>query len=95
LQMIEQNRHRKEYYSFFQIAQTLAAEIRFTVPQMNQERFEYALSTYYEKAKIWCANTTGEKRRTFNQWHKDLAKKTLIEQLQKHYKKWQPAQLQS
>ncbi|MBC7509885.1 MAG: DEAD/DEAH box helicase family protein, partial [Ferruginibacter sp.] len=86
LQMIEQNRHRKEYYSFFQIAQTLAAEIRFTVPQMNQERFEYALLTYYEKAKIWCANTTGEKRRTFNQWHKDLAKKTLIEQLQKHYK---------
>lgn len=92
LQMIEQNRHRKEYYSFFQIGQTLAAEIKYTVKEMTDERFNFILQMYYDKAKIWCANTTGEKRRTFNQWHKDLAKKTLIEQLQKHYKKWEPAQ---
>jgi superfamily II DNA or RNA helicase len=90
LKMIEDNKHRKEYYSFFQIAQTLAAEAKYSTKEMTEEKFNFILLLYYEKAKVWCANSPSEKRRTFNQWHKDLAKKTLIEQLQKHYRKWEP-----
>jgi RNA polymerase subunit RPABC4/transcription elongation factor Spt4 len=90
LKIIEDNKHRKEYYSFFQIAQTLAAEAKYSTKEMTEEKFNFILQLYYEKAKVWCANSPSEKRRTFNQWHKDLAKKTLIEQLQKHYRKWEP-----
>jgi superfamily II DNA or RNA helicase len=90
LQMIEDNKHRKEYFSFFQIGQTIAAELRYATKEMTEEKFNLSLLQYFYKAKEWCAATSGEKRRVFNQWHKDLAKKTLIDQLQKHFKRWEP-----
>jgi len=88
LQLIEDNKHHKEYYSFFQIGQSLAANAKYYSKEMNEEKFTFILHEYFDKAKTWChANN-----RKLNQWHKDLCKKTLIEQLQKHYKKWQPIQ---
>ncbi len=92
LNIIEKNKHHKEYYSFFQIGQTLAAECSYSKMEMTEEKYKFILQIYYDKVKIWCANNRSmtNKKRQFNDWHKDLAKKTLIEQLQKHYPKWQP-----
>ena len=92
-QMIEVNKHRKEYFSFFEIGRELAAHAKYYSKQMNDEKFNFILQKYYEKGKEWCAEVSaieGHKRISFNKWHKDLAKQTLIEQLQKHYKKWTP-----
>ena len=59
---------------------------------MNDDKFDLALKLYFEKAKEWCAAASTEKRKTFNQWHKDLATKTLTEQIKTHFKKWNPTQ---
>ena len=93
-QMIEANKNRKEYFSFFEIGRELAQQVKYYTKEMTDEKFTFILQQYHEKAKEWCAAVSaqeGHKRISFNQWHKDLAKQSLIEQLQKLYKKWKPA----
>jgi len=91
LNIIEANKERKEYFSFFAIGNELAYQAKKTTKEMTDEKFTFILHKYFDLAKEWCAATSGEKRRNFNQWHKDLAKKTLIENLQKYFKKWTPS----
>jgi len=84
--MIEQHRQRKEYLPFFLIGKELAAAAKKTVPEMNEENFKFILRNYDELAKVWCK----EKGKKYNKWHQERAKFTLIEELQKNFKKWQP-----
>lgn len=84
--MIEQHRHRKEYLPFFLIGKELAAAAKKTVPEMTEENFKFILRNYDELAAKWC-HEVGKK---YNQWHKERAKFTLIEELQKKYKSWLP-----
>ena len=90
LNIIEENKNRKEYYSFFQIGEKIALELRYSTKELTDDKFELALNLYFDKAKEWCKETSQEKRKTFNEWHKELAKKTLTDQLQKHFKRWTP-----
>jgi len=89
-EIVEKNRHHKEYFSFFEIGRELAQQVRYESKEMTDEKFTFILQHYYQKGIEWCKINSKQKKKTFNQFHKDLAKKTLIEQLQKHYKKWIP-----
>lgn len=84
--IIEQNKERKEYYPFFLIGKELASAAKKTVPVMNEENFNFILRNYDELGKRWCKEV-GKK---YNQWHHERAKFTLIEELQKKFKSWQP-----
>ena len=84
--LIESNREKKEYYPFFLIGKQLAAAAKKTVPVMNEDTFNFILRNYDELAKQWCK----EKDKRYNDWHKERAKFTLIEELQKQFPKWQP-----
>lgn len=84
--IIQQHKERKEYFPFFLIGKELASAAKKTVPEMNEENFNFILRNYDELAKQWCKEV-GKK---YNQWHQERAKFTLIEEIQKHFKKWQP-----
>lgn len=85
-ELIQENRERKEYYTFFDIGRQLAISAKQTVPQMTQENAEFILGKYYEKGEEWCQQV-GKK---WNQWHMDRAKETLWKELQERFKKWVP-----
>ena len=85
--MIEANRERKEYFPFFLIGKELAAAAKQTLPEMTEENFIFILRNYDELAASWCKEV-GKK---YNDWHKQRAKETLIEELQKRFKKWLPS----
>lgn len=84
--MIEVHKHRKEYFPFYNIGRELAAASKKTIPEMNEENFNFILRNYDELAKQWCQ----EKGKKYNQWHKERAKETLINELQKYFKTWEP-----
>lgn len=84
--IIEANKERKEYYPFFAIGANLAHSAKKTIPQMTEENYKFILRNYDELAKEWC-QLKGKK---YNDWHKQRAKETLISELQKYFKKWQP-----
>lgn len=84
--LIEDNKMRKEYFPFFQIGKQLAAAAKKTIPEMTEENFKFILRNYDELAKEWCH----AKEKKYNDWHKQRAKETLIEELQKNFKAWQP-----
>jgi len=86
-EIIENNRHRKEYYPFFQIGNTLAYQAGQTIHEMNDEHANYILSKYNVMAAQWC-HEVGKK---YNQWHKERAKEHLFTELSKAFKQWQPA----
>jgi len=86
--LIEQNKHRKEYFPFFNIGVTLARAAKKTIPAMTEENYKFILRNYDELANEWC----NEKGKKYNDWHKTKAKETLITELQNHFKTWQPAQ---
>lgn len=84
--MIAQNKERKEYFPFFNIGKQLAAAAKKTIQEMTADNFNFILRNYDELAVVWCKEV-GKK---YNDWHKQRAKETLIEEIQKHFKKWQP-----
>lgn len=84
--MIEVHKHRKEYFPFYNIGRELAAASKKTIPEMTDENFKFILRNYDELAKQWCQ----EKGKKYNQWHKERAKETLINELQKYFKTWEP-----
>jgi len=86
--IIEQNREKKEYFPFFNIGSRLAQAAKQTVREMTDENFKFILSNYDKLAKEWCH----QKGKKYNDWHKQRAKETLIEELKKYFKKWQPLQ---
>lgn len=88
--MIETHKHRKEYFPFYNIGKELAAGAKKTVPEMTEDNFNFILRSYDELAKEWCREV-GKK---YNQWHQQRAKETLIIEIQKYFKKWEPAPAQ-
>lgn len=86
--IIEANKEKKEYFPFFNIGVRLAHAAKETVREMTEENFKFILSNYDRLAKEWC-HAKGKK---YNDWHKQRAKETLIDELKKQYKKWQPLQ---
>ncbi len=83
-QIIERNKHRKEYYPFFNIGTQLAQHSRSTVPHMTNEIAEFILSKYDEKAKEWCKAVN----KRYNQWHQERAREHLYSELAKIFKTW-------
>ena len=88
--LMEANKERKEYYTFFEIGRQLAISAKQTIPAMTEENAEFILSKYYEKGEEWCR----EAGKIWNQWHMDRAKETLWRELQDRFKKWKPEQWQ-
>jgi hypothetical protein len=88
--MIEEHKHRKEYFPFYNIAKELAVGAKRTIPEMTDENFIFILQNYYNLAAQWCK----EKGKKWNEWHRQRAKETLIDELQKNFKKWEPVQPQ-
>lgn len=86
LEIIRSTKHYKEYHAYYALAQTFAAELKYTTKNLDQEKFIFTLRLLEEKHKEWC-HLVGKK---YNQWHKDFTKKIFVEQLQKHFKKWEP-----
>lgn len=84
-QIIEQNKHRKEYYPFFEIGNTLAKEAKKSIPHMDDLTAAQVLDRYHELAKEWCQNV----KKRYNQWHKERAQEHLYNELAKRYKTWQ------
>lgn len=82
--LIEENKHKKEYYPFFEIGRQLAIQAKNTVPAMTTETADFIFVQYERLAKEWCSNV-GKK---YNKWHSDTAKAHLFEQLQGNFKKW-------
>jgi superfamily II DNA or RNA helicase len=88
--MIEEHKHRKEYFPFYNIAKELAVASKKTIPEMNTENFNFILHNYNMLAAKWCK----EKGKKYNGWHKERAKETLIIELQKYFKVWDLTQQQ-
>jgi superfamily II DNA or RNA helicase len=88
-QLIEEQKHRKKYRPFFMIGQILADEAKRIVPHMTAEIFDHILNQYYEKGAEWC-QANGIK---WNQWHKDRACETLVEEIEKRFKKYKIKQI--
>jgi superfamily II DNA or RNA helicase len=86
LEIISDTKHYKEYYAYHLIAKDFAMQLKYTTKELNQEKFIFTLRLLEDKHREWC-HLVGK---MYNQWHKDFTKKIFIEQLQKHYKKWQP-----
>jgi len=83
---IEIHKDKKEYFPFYNIGTQLAAAAKKTIPEMNTKMFYIILQNYNILAAQWC-RTKGKR---WNQWHQNAAKITLIKELQKNYKQWQP-----
>lgn len=90
ISIIEANKEKKEYFPFFRIGKDLAAAAKQTIPDMTEDNFQFILRNYYGLAAQWCK----AKNKNFNQWHKDRAKENLITEIQTHFKKWQPHNMQ-
>lgn len=83
-QIIASNKHRKEYYPFFQIGNQLAKSAKQTVPKMTDENAAFILTKYDELAREWC-KSSGKR---YNQWHQERAKEHLYTELAKTFKGW-------
>jgi superfamily II DNA or RNA helicase/RNA polymerase subunit RPABC4/transcription elongation factor Spt4 len=83
--VIANNKHRKEYYPFFQIGDTLAKNAKQVVPKMTDENAAFILQQYHVKAAEWCTEV-GKK---YNQWHRDRAQEHLFRKLREHFPDWQ------
>jgi superfamily II DNA or RNA helicase len=82
IKIINQNKEKKEYFPFFNIAKRLANGAADTMKEVDAASFGFILSKYNDLAKIWCK----EKGKPFNEWHKKIAKDTLISELSKKFK---------
>lgn len=82
--VIEENKHKKEYYSFFKIGRDLALQAQATIPQMNDEYAQYILTKYFDLGREW----TAKHGRKFNKWHQTKATEILFSELKQLFKKW-------
>jgi len=82
-QLVEKNQNYKEYYTFFQIGNNIATQAKYRLKSkiLSEDQAAQLMDLYFEKANEWCKI----KNKKFNQWHKDTAKKHLIEQLSKTF----------
>jgi superfamily II DNA or RNA helicase len=88
-EVIEENKHRKEYFPFFNIGSTLAYSAKQTIPRMTDENAAFILKQYCQKAEEWC-KLSGKR---WNQWHYEKAKEHLFAELQKNFRTWKPQEI--
>jgi superfamily II DNA or RNA helicase len=86
LDIIHEFRFNQEYRSFFILAEALAMQLKYTTKELNQEKFIFTLGLLQDKHREWC----WAKGKKYDQWHQNLTRTKFIEELQKHYKKWEP-----
>ncbi len=82
--LIEKNKDKKKYASFYEIGKRLAKSAKTSVPTMTDENAEFIYKKYIEKATEWAA----EFNHKLSKWHYEEAKKTLHEELKKHFPTW-------
>lgn len=90
-ELIAQNNNKKEYFVYFDLARKMALEFRNANKgnKLTDDAAIELLSEYHKKGKEWCQ----QKGKKFNQWHKDIAKEKLFENLKKYYPSWQQKQI--
>jgi len=86
LDIIHECRFNQEYRAFFILAEAFARELKYTNKDLNQEKFIFTLGLLQDKHREWC----WAKGKKYDQWHQNLTRTKFIEELQKHYKKWEP-----
>ena len=86
LDIIYECRFNQEYRPFFKLAESFARELKYTTKELNQEKYIFTLGLLEDKHREWC-RAVGKK---YDQWHQNLTRTKLIEELKNYYKKWQP-----
>jgi superfamily II DNA or RNA helicase len=86
LDIIYECRFNKEYRPFFKLAESFARELKYTTKELNQEKFIFTLHILEDKHREWC-RLVGKK---YDQWHQNLTRTKLIEELKNYYKTWEP-----
>lgn len=88
--IMKANKHKKEYYPFFQIGTNIADNAKKHIPEMTDEYALFILNRYYELGKEWLHTlaTGSGKRKSFNKWHQTRAKEHLYRQLQERFPGW-------
>jgi len=86
LDIIYECRFNQEYRPFFKLAESFARELKYTTKELNQEKFIFTLHILEDKHREWC-RLVGKK---YDQWHQNLTRTKLIEELKNYYKTWEP-----
>jgi superfamily II DNA or RNA helicase len=86
LDIIYECRFNQEYRTFFKLAESFARELKYTTKELNQEKFIFTLHILEDKHREWC-RLVGKK---YDQWHQNLTRTKLIEELKNYYKTWEP-----
>lgn len=84
-EIIAENKNRKEYSTLFEIGRRVAISFKEKRLEINENNFNLCLQIYSKLAAQW----TKERGKKYNEFHRDLVKKTLINELQIHYPGWQ------
>lgn len=84
--LVERNADKKEFYTFFQIGNSIATQAKYKLRVMNDSTALRLLESYHKEVEEWCRI----KDRKFNRWIKDFAKKHLYSELQKTFTEWHP-----
>lgn len=82
--IIDENRDKKDYYTFFKIGKDLADEAKRSAGPMTDDKAAFILARYEQLASEWC-HAIGKR---WNQWHKDRAREHLFTELANRFKKW-------
>ncbi len=94
--IINENAHKKDYFTFFKIGEDLVKKAKETISEISDESFNFIVEKYYELGKEWAkkireknAKDPDKKRIAFNDWHKAKAKELLLNGLKKAFPKWE------
>lgn len=83
--LIETNKEKKQYYTFYKIGRDLAKGAKNTVPEMTDENANFILQKCEELTHEWCK----ESKKKFDQWHKNQMRENLFMELHKKFPKWE------
>lgn len=84
--LIQTNREKKQYYTFYRIGKDLAKNAKNTIPKMTDESANFILQKYEELAQEWCL----EYKKKLDTWHKNQLKENLFSELMKAFPDWKP-----
>lgn len=99
--IVNANRERKEYFSFYRIGTILAHEAKNTITtDFTDEMFDFILAKYFDQCKLWAKTITKNrlndwneltdkpKRVIFDPWHQDKARQHLETKLKEYFPTW-------
>jgi superfamily II DNA or RNA helicase len=82
--LIEKNKDKKKYFTFYEIGRRLAKNATSTVPSMDDNIFEYIYNKYIELSHEWAK----EHNQKLPKFCYEEARKTLSQELEKFYPEW-------